>query len=332
MTAVSFGKKVKTIGQYAFAATGLKKVVIPAKVKSVSAGAFMLCSSLASVKLPAKLTSIGAGAFLLCANLTSIGIPGKVKSIGNSAFYGCGLTSVRIPGSVKSMGTAAFAYCQNLTSVTLPGSIKTIAASAFAYDSSLESIVIPASVTTIGEKAFTDCTNLSSVTLKYGIKTISDSAFANCTSLKNITLPSSVTKVGKEIFSGCSGLVVKLVPELHDNNPDAWTTGTTFQALNENLFEVVGKTATVKASKTKKKAQKIAASKLYTFTNPGIGGHLFAKASGSKKITVASNGVITVKKGTKKGTYTVKVKVMATGDLDHRDSGWKNIIVKVKVK
>ena len=59
---------------------------------------------------------------------------------------------------------------------------------------------------------------------------------------------------------------------------------------------------------------------------------MFAKVSGSKKISVASNGAITVKKGTKKGTYKVTVKVLATGDQDYRDSGWTNVIVTVKVK
>ena len=95
---------------------------------------------------------------------------------------------------------------------------------------------------------------------------------------------------------------------------------------------VSGKTATVKASKVRKKAQKISASKLYSFSNPGVGTHLFAKSSGNKKITVSGNGVITVKKGLKKGTYTVKVKVMATGDQTTANTSWQIVTVKVKVK
>ena len=333
MEAVTIGKKVKTIGQYAFAASGLRKVVIPAKVKSISTCAFVYCQYLTSVKLPAKLTSIGTGAFSLCYNLRSIGIPGKVKSIGRSAFYGSGLTSVRIPASVKSIGAYAFQYCQNLTSVSLPSSIKVIAEETFYGDSNLDNIVIPASVKTIGKSAFYGCTGLTNLTIKYGVKTISDSAFANCTSIKNITIPSSVTTLGNSIFGGCTGLTVKLTQALLSSNPDAWNgfSGKTI-ILDANSIAVTGKMATVKAKKVKKKAQKIGVAKLYTFTDPGIGAHVFAKVSGNKKILVASNGVITVKKGLKKGTYTVWVKVLATGDLDHQDSGWKTIAVKIKVK
>ena len=143
-----------------------------------------------------------------------------------------------------------------------------------------------------------------------------------------------VYSVRLSIFNGLTGLSVTITQELHDKNKNAWTGLSTYslKTFINNEMTVVGKTATVKAKKVKKKAQKIAASKLYTFTESGTGAHLFAKVSGSKKITVASNGVITVKKGTKKGTYTIKVKVLATGDKTHGDSGWKTIAVKVKVK
>ena len=43
-----------------------------------------------------------------------------------------------------------------------------------------------------------------------------------------------------------------------------------------------------------------------------------ARVSGSKKLTVnKKNGKITIKKGTKKGTYKIKVKITAAGDANH---------------
>ena len=42
----------------------------------------------------------------------------------------------------------------------------------------------------------------------------------------------------------------------------------------------------------------------------------YIKKSGNSKIKVASNGTVTVKKGLKKGTYTVKIKVKAAGAKD----------------
>lgn len=55
----------------------------------------------------------------------------------------------------------------------------------------------------------------------------------------------------------------------------------------------------------------------------------FRKLSGNKKIAVASSGRVTVKKGLKKGTYRVKVRV--------RDSGTagflaRSSVVSLKVK
>ncbi|MCR5340960.1 MAG: leucine-rich repeat domain-containing protein [Saccharofermentans sp.] len=332
LTRVTFGKNVKTIGKEAFMyCQNLSSVTIPKKVTKISEGLFAY-SGLASVKMHGKITSIGPGAFFYCSKLTSVSIPKKVKSIGTGAFSLTGITSVTIPGNVKTIGNNAFGGSA-LSELTLCSGIQTIGDTAF-KNTVIKSVVIPGSVTSIGKEAFYG-TRLSSVKLNYGLKSIGQEAFGTISTLKAISIPSSVTNLGFGILSGCSGVAVTYVPELRTQFPDAFTgiAGTpSFIDLKENTIAVTGKLATVKAKKVKKKAQKIAAAKLYTFTEPGIGGHLFAKVSGNKKIAVASNGVITVKKKLKKGTYTVRVKVMATGDLEHRDSGWQIITVKVKVK
>ncbi len=46
----------------------------------------------------------------------------------------------------------------------------------------------------------------------------------------------------------------------------------------------------------------------------------------------AKTGKITVKKGTKKGTYRIKVEVMAAGNGNYLASKAKTVSVKVKVK
>ena len=58
----------------------------------------------------------------------------------------------------------------------------------------------------------------------------------------------------------------------------------------------------------------------------------YKKISGSKKITVnKKNGNVTIKKGLKKGTYKVKVKVQAAGDSVYAKSKAKTVTVTVKV-
>ena len=90
------------------------------------------------------------------------------------------------------------------------------------------------------------------------------------------------------------------------------------------------KSPSVKARKVKKKKQTIAKSKSFTIKN-AQGAVSFKKKSGSKNLSISSSGKITVKKGTKKGTYKIKVIVTAAGNANY-NAGSKTVTVKVKVK
>ena len=106
----------------------------------------------------------------------------------------------------------------------------------------------------------------------------------------------------------------------------------TFQITKKaNLLNVKGKTGTVKFKKLKKKAQTLKAAKLINVIDKGQGALSYAKASGNKKITVSKTGKVTVKKGLKKGTYKVKVKVTAAGD-QYYEAATKTVTYKVRVK
>ena len=108
----------------------------------------------------------------------------------------------------------------------------------------------------------------------------------------------------------------------------------TFMPVKEkNTLSVKAKTAKVKYKKLKKKNQTLAVSKVITFINRGQGKLVFAKVSGNKKITInKTTGKVTIKKKLKKKTYTVKVKIMASGDDTTIPSGWKTVTFKIKVK
>ena len=95
-----------------------------------------------------------------------------------------------------------------------------------------------------------------------------------------------------------------------------------------NSMKVAVKTKTVKVKKVKKAKQNVAA-----ITVTGAKGAVtYKKAGGSAKLTVnAKTGKITVKKGTKKGTYKVKVTVTAAGDGNFKP-GTKTVTVTIKVK
>ena len=104
--------------------------------------------------------------------------------------------------------------------------------------------------------------------------------------------------------------------------------------LKANTMTVKANTVKFSASKVKTKARSVKAAKAFTVNNAQ--GKVTYKATANvtknamKKIKVASNGKVTVAKGTKKGTYKLKVKVTAAGNATYK-SGSKTVKLTVKV-
>lgn len=99
-------------------------------------------------------------------------------------------------------------------------------------------------------------------------------------------------------------------------------------AKRVNPMKVTTAVKAVKYSTVKKKAITV---KPITVSK-AQGKVTYKKLSGNKKITVnTKTGKFTVKKGTKKSTYTIKVKVTAAGNTTYK-SGGKTVTVKIKVK
>lgn len=94
-----------------------------------------------------------------------------------------------------------------------------------------------------------------------------------------------------------------------------------------NPAKVSVKNVSAKASRLKTKTQ----SAKPIAVSGAIGRLTFSKTSGSKALSVnAKTGAITIKKGTKKGTYKMKVKVYAAGDsVTNSMTKYANITVKV---
>ena len=97
-----------------------------------------------------------------------------------------------------------------------------------------------------------------------------------------------------------------------------------------NTLSAKGKKPSVKAAKLKKKNQTVKRAKALAVRN-AQGAVTYKKTKGNKKITVAKNGKITVKKGLKKGTYKIKVKVTAAGNSNY-NKATKTVTVTVRVK
>lgn len=111
-------------------------------------------------------------------------------------------------------------------------------------------------------------------------------------------------------------------------------TATAYYTINKaaNPLKLKGLTATVKYTKVKKAAQKLLRSKVIKLVNAGKGTKTYTKTGGNAKITISkTTGNVTIKKGLKKGTYKVKVKVYAKGTINYK-AGSRFVTFTVVVK
>ena len=101
-------------------------------------------------------------------------------------------------------------------------------------------------------------------------------------------------------------------------------------AKASNGLKVSAVTVKIKRSKLKDDALTIARAKLIKMSGEQ-GSVEFEKASGSAKLKIAkATGDVTVKKGTGKGSYKIRVKVTASGDENYK-AATKYVTVKVKI-
>ena len=99
-----------------------------------------------------------------------------------------------------------------------------------------------------------------------------------------------------------------------------------------NPLTIKGKTAALKDSAVREKAQTLVVTRVIDFTKKGQGTMTYAKESGDAKITInKTSGQVTVKKGLKKNTYKVKVKVSAGGNANYK-AGNKTVTFTVAIK
>jgi len=98
-----------------------------------------------------------------------------------------------------------------------------------------------------------------------------------------------------------------------------------------NPVKVKALAPSVKLSKVKKTKQVLAASRAFKVSGNKGGKATYKKVSGDKKVAVSKVGKVTVAKGTKKGTHTVKVQVVFAAKGSY-DKATKTVTLKVKVK
>lgn len=101
---------LRTIDDYAFSGSRIRRIKIPDTVESLGKGAFFECMGLDEIILPSTITHIPESLFLRT-YLHNIDIPESVVSIGDSAFSHTSLEAVFIPKNVEQISDSAFYSC-----------------------------------------------------------------------------------------------------------------------------------------------------------------------------------------------------------------------------
>ena len=183
--AVPHSDRFTTIGNEAFANSGLEWIDLYDTVTEIGRGAFRDCIDLKSLTLTPSIRTIGTDAFAGCTGLTDLYIGCDGSVLPRNAFADCSsLTAVTI--ATKSVPGKLFANLP-ITSVALGDSLEKIGEEAF-RGTSVTELVLPESVRNVGSKAFDDCRQLESVTILCDADALPPDAFKGCTNLKSITI------------------------------------------------------------------------------------------------------------------------------------------------
>ena len=152
-----------------------------------------------------------------------------------------------------------------------------------------------------------------------------------------LTYKSGNTKVatvnatsGKITIKGAGTAKITVTAKATDNYKAATKTITVKVNKAANPMTVKPKTATVKSAALSKKNQTLKVGKVLT-VKKNKGTVTYTKKSGNKNITIAKDGKVTVKKGLKAGTYSIKVNVKAAGNANYK-AATKTVTFKVVVK
>ena len=246
LTSIHLPKSIVSIGQRAFAGSGISNIQIPGSVAVIEDNTFRDCNNLISIRIPEGVTSIGTTAFHSCDKLTSINISKTVtyidplafsyckalksiqvapqnpvyRSFGNclietvsqTLIIGCQTSILPTDGSVTTIREAAFYECTNLTEIAIPEGITSIGKNAFFGCGQLTEISLPNTLTTIADGAFSCCTNLESIQIPESVTYIGTGAFTYCSSLETVRLPEGITTVHADTFSDCGNLSSIILP------------------------------------------------------------------------------------------------------------------------
>ena len=199
---------VETIGEYAFANTSIKSMVVPESVTYI--GGYAFNNTFWLTNQANGLVYIHKVLYTYKGNMsanTSIEVKDGTVAISSYALYQKNnLTSITLPESIRRIGGYAFSECEQLESFHIHDGVTIIEKNCFEWCYALKTLRLPKTLLHIEESAIKGCRALGSIVIPDGVLSIGSSAFSGCKALKSVTVPNSVTKLGTWVFNGCDSL------------------------------------------------------------------------------------------------------------------------------
>ena len=184
MTSITFesGSKLQKINKGSFSSTALEKVLLPASVSIIEAGAFENCSSLTwiSFESGSLLTSIGDSAFSR-SGLKSIFIPAMVSYIASNAFHNVtskdafsGVSDFTVYVDPRANYQGKHNLTHNFSANSFFGGINAVLinVSCNGVNTTLGEIAIGSVVSEIADFAFYNCSNVNTCINIYSVCTL----------------------------------------------------------------------------------------------------------------------------------------------------------------
>lgn len=259
-------------------------------------------------------------------------------------------------------------YKDSIKSIVISSGVTSISESAFEGLANLETVDIAGTVTKIGNYAFSNCKSLKSAVLDENLYKASSGIFYGCYNVNVSFIPSYPILVYggiSDVTKASAGSIVtlKAYDEASGKIFDQWIVNrgeieltivdekTATFVMPASMVEITasfkdkepkpntlstrGKKTSLKAKKLKKKDQKVSRGKVMVVRNAqGRVSYKLLSVSKSKKKYFKINsrsGAVTVKKKLKKGTYTVRCRVSASGNADYK-GGSRIVSFKITVK
>lgn len=127
LTDITIGNSVESIELDALYGIGIKKLVLPASLKTIDGYSLLALWELEEIEMPDNVKEIGRSAFDYNEKLTTIIFGRGITKIPDSCcHYDRALTTVVIPEGITSIGSGAFWWCTSLESVTFPSTVTEI--------------------------------------------------------------------------------------------------------------------------------------------------------------------------------------------------------------